>query len=212
MACQHFLPALTCMVAAVAAIPNRKDASCDFTGFDSYAAVSRILAKMPTYTEFPYTLFSSPPGASSVLGLEIGGLNASGLHHIQQYGPALPFCVNGSRVLQVDLIHNGLVTLSMPWRTCSGRQGSINICAALSRFTVLFRLVDSEQRNETALSVMPPVVPVALDGAYVLVDGAGEGVKMAAGVLSSVFSGVVRDMYNQLFFASFHLALQQAME
>lgn len=212
MALQPFLPALAFMVVAAAAMPNGKDASCDFTGFDPYAAVSRILAKMPTHTEPSNHKFSTFPGVSIFPGFEIGGLNVTGLDNIEQYGPALPFCVNGSRLLQVDLIHRADVTLSMPWRSCSGMEGSVSLRAELSRFTVQFRLVDSELGNETVLSFVSPVAPVILEGAHVVIEDAGQALKTATGVLSLVFDGVIRDMYNRLFFSSFQWALLKALQ
>lgn len=206
MACQHFLPALAFMVAAVAAVPNHKDTPCDFKGFDSSAAVSRILAKMPPTIEPAHPKFTT-----LFPGFEIGGLTASGLHRLEQYGAALPFCVNGSRLVQVDLIHKRDVAMSMTWRSCSGMEGTVRLRAELSRFTVLFRLVDSEVGRDTSLSFVPPVAPVTLEGAHVEIEDASVAVKIATGVLSNVFEGVIRDTYNQLFFSSFYGALQKAL-
>lgn len=206
MVCQYFLPSLAFMIVAVAAMPNQKGAPCDFTGFDSYAAVSRILAKMPPNIKHAHNKFSTV-----FPGFEIGGLVVSGLHHLEQYGPVLPFCVNGSRRLQVDLIHRRDVAMSVEWRSCSGMQGSVSLRAELSRFTVLFRLADSPVGNGSDLSFVAPVAPVTLEGAQVGVEGANVAMKIATGVLSNVFEGVIRDTYNQLFFSTFYGALQTAL-
>lgn len=206
MAGQHLLPSLAFMIVAVAAVPSQKGTPCDFTGFDSYATVSRILAKMPPSTKPAHNKFSAV-----FPGFELGELIVSGLPHLEQYGPVHPFCVNGSRLLQVDLIHRRDVTMSMEWRSCSGMQGNVTLRAELSRFTVLFRLSDSGVGNGTALSFVAPVAPVTLEGAQVGVEGANRAMKIVTGVLSNVFEGVVREAYNQLFFSTFYGALQRVL-
>ncbi|XP_077539034.1 uncharacterized protein LOC144151771 [Haemaphysalis longicornis] len=201
------MAALAFVAVSVAAMPNRKYTSCDFTAFDPYAAVSSILAKLPTHTKL-----GSQEFRAIFPGFEIGGLNVSGLHHIEQYGPALPFCVNESRVLQVDFIHRDNVDLSLPWRSCSGMEGSIRLSAELSRFTVQFKVVDSDAEKESALSFIASMTPVTVEGVYATVEGAGEALKIVAGVFSKVFDGILRETWNQVFFASFHGALGEALE
>lgn len=207
MGCTNIIGALAFIAVTVSAMPNRRDNPCHLTGFDPYAAVSRILAKMPTHTEL------GPQEFRTVFpGFEIGGFNVSGLHRIEQYGPALPFCINGSRLLQVDFIHQDNVAVSVPWRSCSGMEGSIRLGAELSRFTVQFSLVDSDVTNERALSLLPSMTPVTTEGVYATVEGAGETLNIATAVFSKVFDGIFRESWNQAFFASFHSALEKALE
>lgn len=101
--------------------------------------------------------------------------------------------------------------MSMEWRSCAGIQSIVSLRAELSRFTVIFRLTDSGVVNGTALSLAAPVVPVTLQGAQVVVESADVTMKIATGVLSSVFEGVIRDTYNQVFFSTFSGALQTAL-
>lgn len=207
MGYQSVIAVLALIAVAVAAMPNRRDTSCDFTSFDPYAAVSGILAKMPTHTKL------GPQEFRTIFpGFEIGCLNVSGLHHIEQYGPAVPFCVNGSRLLQVDLIHNDNVAVSVPWRSCSGMEGSIRLSAELSRFTVQFHVVNSDVENESALSFIESMTPVAIGGVYATVEGAGEALDIVAAVFSTVFDGILRETWNQAFFSSFYDALVKALE
>lgn len=206
MGYQNVMAVLAVIAVAVAAMPNRRDTSCDFTGFDPYAAVSSILAKLPTHTKL------GPQEFRPIFpGFEIGGLNVSGLPHIEQYGPALPFCVNGSRLLQVDLIHEDNVAASVPWRSCSGMEGSIRLSAELSRFTVQFNVVDFDAEKESALSFIASMTPITVEGVYATVEGAGDALNNV-GVLSKVFDGFLRETWNQVFFASFHGALREALE
>lgn len=207
MGCKNYIAALALIAVTVVAMPNRRDPPCDFTGFDPGAAVSRVLAEMPTHTKLGHHEFST-----IFPGFEIGGLNVSGLQHIEQYGPAIPFCVNGSRLLQADMIHNDNVALSMPWRSCSGREGIIRLGAELSRFTVQFHVVDSNLVEGSALSFVQSVIPVTVEGVYATIEGAGEALKTVTEVLSKVFDGIIRETWNQVFFSSFYGAIQKAVE
>lgn len=207
MGCENFIATLTLIAVTVAAMPNQRDPPCDFTGFNPSAAVSRVLAEMPTHTEHGHHEFET-----IFPGFEVGGLNVSGLHHIEQYGPAIPFCVNGSRLLQVDLIHNDNVALSMPWRSCSGREGIIRLGTELSRFTVQFQVVDSNLGDASALSFVQSLIPVTVEGVYATIEGAGEAFKTVTEVFSKVFDGIIRETWNQAFSSSFYDALQKAVE
>ncbi|KAH6919796.1 hypothetical protein HPB50_029217 [Hyalomma asiaticum] len=114
---------------------------CDFTGIDVEGAITELIAKFPESDligpEKYYPVFA---------GLEISGFNASGFHKLRKFGPAIPYCSNGTRMVQVDFIDIGDVVISTPWRHCSGHQGTLRVSSELSRFTVQLRvgLVSSE--------------------------------------------------------------------
>lgn len=194
------------MAAVATAMHYRTDVPCDFSGFNPNLAVTRLISKFPKYVTF------GPEGFTEIFpGFEGGRLNVSGFQRLTQYGPALPYCMNGSRFLQFELVNDDDVVMSTPWRTCSGNQGSISLRTEFSRFTVQLA-VGRAGVNDVALSYQGPTVPVSTVNPYLVVDGAGDALRMVAGTLSKIFSPITLELWHNQFFSNFYAALKQALE
>lgn len=188
-------------------LPYETGSSCDFSNMDLDRALMRVLTRLPTYVEHGFE------GYRTVLpGFEVGRLNTSGWNLLRQYGPAIPYCLNGSHMLQVDLVNKDDIVLSEPWRTCSGKEGSFNLRAEVSRFTVQFHVVTTGVGQAVKLSYVGATLPVSTMNIYLTVEGAGNGVKSAALVLSKVLEGIGQKMWNRHFFVPFRTALIKALE
>lgn len=191
------------VVVAVSGQPSLPDTSCDFTGIDVQATKSRFLAKMPKETK------TMRPGFRTVFpGFEVGGLEVRGWQHLRQFGPAIPYCLNGSRLLQMDLVNDGRISLSVPWRTCSGKEGSIVLSAGVSRFTVQLEFVNSYSANEGVILHLSDYAPSATEELSLRVLGAGPTVNTMTMILSKIFGGVLREAWNDTFVQAFLATLK----
>lgn len=186
------------MLLGVNGQPSDSGPTCDFRGIDVDAAVSRFLAKMPKDAKI-----GRKPFHTIFPGFEVGGLQIQGLQLLRQFGPAVPYCVNGSRQLQVDLINNGRVFLSVPWRTCSGNEGSVTLSAGVSRFTVQLGFNRADSARGGANPHLLDYAPAATEELFVGVLGAGPAAKPATVALSKIFDGVLREAWNNVFYQAF---------
>lgn len=183
------------VVAAVSAHHSSSDPSCDFTGFSGEEAVSRFLAKMPKEANVGKQQFRT-----IFPGFEVGGLQVRGLQRLRQFGPAIPYCVNGSRQLQVDLINDGRIFFSVPWKTCSGKEGSIMLSAGVSRFTLQFGLVESVSGSAEVSLRLRDYAPSATEEIFVAVKGFDDrAIAPVTMILSKIFDGVLREAWNVVF-------------
>ncbi|KAL1418057.1 hypothetical protein MTO96_026334 [Rhipicephalus appendiculatus] len=170
---------------------DSESAPCDFTDVTiDDELFSRLVAKLPEGME------SGPQGYHTFVfaGLEAGGLTVHGLSKMQQFGPAIPFCANGSRMLQVDLYSSGDTHFSTPWKTCSGNEGHITIQASFTRFTFQFRVVES-----TAAGVkleFDRALPVVTQGVRISVDGAGRAVRATFEILSALLPSFMEELWS----------------
>ncbi|XP_054928069.1 uncharacterized protein [Dermacentor andersoni] len=92
MAFRYLWLAIACTALSPSVASMLPESACDFTGMDVEGAIARLIAKLPDDVvigpEEYYPVFA---------GLEIRAFNASGFRKLQQYGPAIPYCVNGTR-------------------------------------------------------------------------------------------------------------------
>lgn len=204
----HSLWALVvvCFVEMASAQPHT-DNSCDFMHLDLEGAVDKLLAKLPEYH------LVGPQSFGPVFpGLEIGGMNISGLNKVKRYGPLLPYCMNGTRMLQLDLINSFGTALSSPWRYCSGSEGNITLLTELTRLTTQFRVSVSESSSDVVLSYEGPTIPVTTEGLVVVLEGAGDIARKVTATLSLAFRGFLQHMSAFMFYRQFGVILQNAIE
>lgn len=208
MAFFPILFALTCTCISYAAAHSSPAASeCDFTGIDVESAITELIAK------FPESDFIGPEKYYPVFaGLEISGFNASGFHKLQKFGPVIPYCSNGTRMLQVDFINTGDVVIRTPWRHCSGHQGTLGVSSELSRFTVQLRVGLGEDNKDVKLSYEGPIVPVISENVRISLDGAGPNVDKMLTALATAFPAVSSVIWDQQFYYSLIRALYRAHE
>lgn len=192
----HYLfLALTFTAVSSAMAVVSSGSSCDFSSVSVEDAIDKLIAQFPEYEiigpEKYYPVFA---------GFEISGSNVSGFHKLHQYGPVMPYCRNGTRLVQVDFINFGDVLIATPWKHCSGHQGTFSLRSMLSRFTVQFHVGLSDEDGETKLSYNGFTIPVTTENIQAEVDGAGRNVNVVAGVLAMMFPEVTKEMWNQKFY------------
>ncbi|KAL1443175.1 hypothetical protein MTO96_046080 [Rhipicephalus appendiculatus] len=157
---------------------------CDFGELDLDGALDKVIGLLPRYH------MPDVRGFQRVFkGLEAGTLNITGLDKIQRYGPIQSYCVNGTRLISVDLIDRGDAMLTVPWRACSGQEGTLNLRTELARFTLIFRVEAAGPNQEATLAYEGPIVPVIIMEPQIYIDGAGNGLRVASISLSKLFAG-----------------------
>uniref|UniRef100_A0A023FR14 Putative secreted protein n=1 Tax=Amblyomma cajennense TaxID=34607 RepID=A0A023FR14_AMBCJ len=194
-------------VGMASAFLSTTDSSCDFTHIDLDGAVDKLLAKFPEYHFFGPQSF-----APLFAGLEIGGRHVRGLNGMRRYGPLLPYCVNGTRMLQLDLITSSDTELSTPWRHCSGSEGSIKLRQLFTRLTTQFRVNLDESRRNVVLSHEGPTLPVTTEGLVLVLEGAGDIAKQAIGGLSLAFGGALQLQWASNFYPNFAEVVKNALD
>ncbi|KAL1418040.1 hypothetical protein MTO96_026319 [Rhipicephalus appendiculatus] len=136
---------VTFLIASSEATLYGADTTCDYTGLRVDNELSRMLARLPeTHAFGPERVRAYWPG------LEIGGFTVEGLNKLRLYGPLFPYCINGTRMLQVDFLNEGETSLSLPWKICSGHEGRFRLRTSLSRFTAQFRVVQSPPKMKSS--------------------------------------------------------------
>ncbi|XP_049526777.1 uncharacterized protein LOC119459559 isoform X2 [Dermacentor silvarum] len=182
------------------------DTTCDFSGLRLDNEVARVLARLPeNYVPNPQELQPYVPG------LELAGFSVKGLNKLRLYGPLFPYCINGSRMLYADIVNDGDIVLSLPWKACSGHEGRFSVRAMFSRFTAQFRILESSDEG-VKLGLMGRIAPVTTEGLRAIVDGAGTEVRSAFQVLSALFPSLVDEVWYWQFALEFHRALRKAIE
>uniref|UniRef100_A0A224YCU0 Metastriate one of each protein family n=1 Tax=Rhipicephalus zambeziensis TaxID=60191 RepID=A0A224YCU0_9ACAR len=197
---------VTFLIASSEATLYGADTTCDYTGLRVDNELSRMLARLPeTHAFGPERVRSYWPG------LEVGGFTVEGLNKLRLYGPLFPYCINGTRMLQVDFLNEGETSLSLPWKICSGHEGRFRLRTSLSRFTAQFRVAESPE-NGVKLEPMGRIVPVTTDGVRVIVEGAGSEVRTVFEVLSAMFPGVVNEVWYWNFSLVFDRTFRELIE
>ncbi|KAL1418053.1 hypothetical protein MTO96_026330 [Rhipicephalus appendiculatus] len=166
MALAKMFAAVAFLASACRAMVYRTDSACDFTDVAIDGEIfSRLIARLPESIE------SGPQGYHTLLpGLEVGGLTAKGLNKLRPCGPVIPYCTNGTRMVQVDFYEDGDTHFLSPWKVCTGDEGRIMIRAMFTRSTFQFRIVES-----TAAGVkleFDRLLPVTTQGVQIFVQGA----------------------------------------
>ncbi|XP_077521706.1 uncharacterized protein LOC144132867 [Amblyomma americanum] len=194
-------------VGAAVSLAYATEESCDFTGINIHGAFKKILQKLTAATYVGSESFRPVFG-----GLEVGSATINGLNKIRQYGPLLPYCINGARMLQVDLIASSGAEISGPWRHCSGAEGSIKFRSSLVRMTAQLRVNVSESNQEVFLSYGGPLVPVTTQGVLCELEGAGDIAKQASIGLSLVLSTGLQQLWNNMFYARFDVMFYNTLQ
>ncbi|KAL1418042.1 hypothetical protein MTO96_026321 [Rhipicephalus appendiculatus] len=175
----------------------RTDTPCDFTDVTIDDEVfSRTIARLPEGVE------SGPQGYRTLFpGFEVGRQTFEGLSKLQKFGPTIPYCTNGTRMVQVDVFSEGDTHLWSPWKSCSGDQGRVTVRAGLTRFTLQFRVVESSASGVKL--EFHSALPVTTQSVRIEVEGAGRAVRGVFEVLSSLLPSFVEELWIQEFF--FHI-------
>ncbi|XP_077521708.1 uncharacterized protein LOC144132869 [Amblyomma americanum] len=181
--------------------------ACDFKGWDLDSAVNKFLSKLPE-SHVPYV----HEFRRAFEGVETGPLNVTGLNRLRQLGPLVPYCAGEKRLLNVELLNEGDAVLSLPWRLCSGREGTLTISARVSRFTVLFSVASGGAGQDVKLSYVGPVLSISTENPKIIIHGAGKQVEVATDALSTFLSGLTHRVWNDYFFIYLRGAIRKALQ
>ncbi|XP_037499440.1 uncharacterized protein LOC119373478 [Rhipicephalus sanguineus] len=198
------LAVLTCFPTSQADTVSEEDTSCDFRGLRLRDELTRVLAELPKVPAFgPQELSPYFPG------LEIAGFTVEGLDQLIIYGPLVPYCLNGTRMLQADFFNEGNIVFTLPWKACSGHEGRFNVRATLFRFSAQFRVLESPDGG-VKLRLASRIVPVTTQGLRASVEGAGPDVHDASEMLSTLIPGLLEQMWYWEFSFEFDRRFRQA--
>ncbi|KAK8780679.1 hypothetical protein V5799_017981 [Amblyomma americanum] len=210
MAFVKVLAAVVLVALGVAAGPfNTKGAKCDLPDIDLEDEVDKLLEKIPK-SFFP----GGQRGYTPIFdGLEFGDVNVTGMNKIQRSGPVIPYCKKGSSMVQVELINEGEVECTAPWRVCSGDEGKLQLRAEFTRFT-LHLMVDREGSSGTYFSMDGEfsTMPVMIYNVDFVVEGLGDFGKISSVALSKLFPSLFSELWMQGFFSTFRKALRDALK
>uniref|UniRef100_G3MRR3 Secreted protein n=1 Tax=Amblyomma maculatum TaxID=34609 RepID=G3MRR3_AMBMU len=204
MAFMFALASAFCVTWSAAAVPS--DGGCDFTGLDLDRAVDKLLSKLPEY-HIPYV----HEYHRAFAGVETGPLNLTGLNKVHRYGPLLPYCINDTRMLQLDLVSERDTFLSLPWRACTGHEGALLIKADVSRFTILLRVENQGLGDNVKLAYEGPILPLSTENTKFEITGFGRRLIEKTNVLSTLFPAITQHAWNDYFFIYFRGALRKAL-
>ncbi|KAH7941657.1 hypothetical protein HPB49_015859 [Dermacentor silvarum] len=184
----------------------RTDAPCDFTDVHlDEEILSELLDKLPEgFESGPQEFRSAFPG------IEIGGLTVHGLRKLRQFGPPIPYCAKGRRMVQMDLYNDDPIYFSAPWKACSGDRGQLMLRSAFLRFTAQFAIVESS--GEGVKLEFERALPVTTQSIRVGVKGAGRGLNNIFQVLSALLPSVAEEFWNVQFSHYLARAFRMALE
>lgn len=197
-------------VGMVRAIPQLNtspaDAFCDFSGLDLEEMVNSVVRQVPA--EFPGP---QRPTQEVIPGLFVGTVVNTGLDKLRPYGPILPYCRNGSRLVQVDLATTAnQLKASMPWKTCGGQKGTVETTTGV-RMTVTFEVVrrsDKEGSTHETLVHHSGPTPVSMESVYVTLRGAGDILGTAVTVVGKLFPQLPKEFWMETLTFRLHVILR----
>uniref|UniRef100_A0A6M2E4X0 Putative conserved secreted protein n=1 Tax=Amblyomma tuberculatum TaxID=48802 RepID=A0A6M2E4X0_9ACAR len=189
---------LACMAISATGLQYEPGTPCDFSGLDVEGPINRMIEQLPE-SEVRRSIASN----AKFLGVEFLPLKITGLNKIKRYGAIVPFCVNGTRMIQVDFAQMDGVALTLPWRTCTGKEGDLQLRAKISRFTTLFRVEATELGEVIRLVLEGPTIPGTTGELMIYAHGGGFLLPISMGYVSLVFPAALQEIWNMEFFASF---------
>lgn len=197
MTLRRFSVLLFLCVGMVRAITQFKtspaDESCDFSGIDLDEMVNDIVSQLPAEYSGPKRPFDEV-----LPGLFLGSVVHTGLDKLRPYGPLLPYCRNGSRLVQVDLATTeDQLKVSVPWKTCAGQRGTAETTTG-ARVTVTFEVVrpaDKQGSTHATLVHHSGPTPVAVESVSVYLRGAGDILGSAVTVVGKLFPQLPKEFW-----------------
>ncbi|XP_065281888.1 uncharacterized protein [Dermacentor albipictus] len=189
-----------------AAIFYRTDDSCDFTDIHlDDEMFSTLLTKLPEGIEYgPQRFHALLPG------INVGGLTVHGLSKLRQFGPPIPYCTKGKRMVQVDFYNAEPIDFAAPWMACSDDKGKLILRAQHTRFTALFTIADSSR--EGVKLEFERALPVSTQTVRIVVEGIGHGASAFLEALSALIPSLLEGAWNAQFLDNLHRAFRMALE
>uniref|UniRef100_A0A6B0V338 Putative secreted protein n=1 Tax=Ixodes ricinus TaxID=34613 RepID=A0A6B0V338_IXORI len=131
-----------------------------------------------------------------------------GLDPLQQDRPYKTFCRGKDTVTVFSVRSRFTMRMQIPWRLCSGHNGTITSHASLVRFEG--ELVTTKTDNGTEYKIKN-VMPVILEGLYIGMSGGGDILYAITSALGFILSGLVRILWLQGITPVVEDAFQQAL-
>lgn len=195
---------LACLSSSFADKLYEGDTSCDFGGLQLREELSRVLSRLAKVPE------SAPQELRPYMpGFEVTEFTVEGLDTITIHGPVFPYCVNGSRMLRADLISDGEIVFSLPWKACTGHEGVFKVSTSLFRFTAQFSVLESPGGG-VKFELSRRVVPEATHGLRAFFDGVHPDLAQATRVLSMLFPRIIDELWYWQFTSEFDKRFRQA--
>ncbi|XP_077521575.1 uncharacterized protein LOC144132794 isoform X2 [Amblyomma americanum] len=143
--------------------------SCDFSDMDLDNMVDAVVKKLPSEYLNPNLKVDKV-----IPGLTVGRMAYTGLDKLKTYGPVLPYCRDGLRLVQVDLAsRDEELAAAMPWEYCGGKKGELGSRAS-GRVTVTFKVDDSSGNKEAKLVHHSEPKLVSIEKMSMYLYGAGD--------------------------------------
>lgn len=161
--------------------------TCDFSGLNLELMVTDVLSHLPVqYAEHEHW-----PEAF-IAGFLSSSVVYTGFDKLKLFGPVVPYCKNGSRLVQVDLATSGedQVSAWARWKTCNGLNGTFGTYTG-ARVTVTFEVVNPTfPRRGGSVPVLTHHSgprPVFIDKVSLFLDGAGDVLATVTAVVGKLF-------------------------
>ncbi|XP_065281893.1 uncharacterized protein [Dermacentor albipictus] len=206
MATAKLLVIIAFFYSSCAAMVYRTDDPCDFRDIQiDDEMFSKLLAKLPEGLEYgPQSFHSLLPG------VDVGGMTVRGLSKLRQFGPPIPYCAKGKRMVQVDFYNGEPIEFASPWKSCSDQQGELALRTMFLRFTAQFVIVESS--GEGLKLEFERALPVTTQNIRVVVRGVGHIVLDAVETLSALLPSVLEEAWNRQFLYNLGKAFDVALE
>ncbi|XP_065281851.1 uncharacterized protein [Dermacentor albipictus] len=189
-----------------AAMFYRTDDPCDFTDIHlDDEMFSTLLAKLPEGLEYGSQRFRYV-----LPGIEVGGMTVHGLSKLRQFGPAIPYCSKGKRMVQVDFYNTQPIDFISPWMACSDDKGKLSLSAEHTRFTAQFIIAESS--GEGVKLEFERALPVTTQNIRVVLEGLGDGVGVFFEALSALIPSLLEGAWNAQFSHNLEKAFRMALE
>lgn len=171
---------------------------CDFSGLDIDDMVKTIVQRLPSHHT---PSFRKEEEVFS--GFFLGPTTYNNMDKLETFSPVVGFCRDGLKLVQVDLLNSKApLHVVMPWKTCAGKNGTVEIYTR-ARVTVTLKVVDPTIVTNETLGESPMVhhgipQPVFVEVVSLRLKGAGEVLGTVASVLGRLFQSIVREFGEEM--------------
>ncbi|KAH8027735.1 hypothetical protein HPB51_007657 [Rhipicephalus microplus] len=163
------------------------------------------------------TLLGVPPAGFACTSATCTGGSGSctrvvkSLRLLRLYGPIFPYCENGTRMIQFDLVNRGGgIQITFPWQfVCPAHGGTIGLAVGFTRITVPLRVDGSG--GEAKLFYEGPATPVAIEKIHLRLTGAGKPLEDAFDLIGKLAPTHQREEWNRLFFTTLYEVFEKIL-
>ncbi|XP_029835669.2 uncharacterized protein LOC115319802 [Ixodes scapularis] len=139
----------------------------------------------------------------------LGNTIVEGLMHLRPDRPYRTFCRGQDRVTLFSIRSTRPIRIAIPWRLCSGLNGTIHGHAVHLRYKG--EMITRNAGGGTSTSRIEALTPVLTENFFVGMSGAGGGVDLLVSVLAHILYGPVRLYWVEVMTANVLDALGEAL-